>query len=275
MLAEGEILLPRLREFRALRAWAGVRPLFDASRAGPKGSPPESAADSRLISRSHAVLDHEARDGVAGLVSVVGGKLTTFRLMAQEAVDLACEKMQVKRQCVTADTPIGPPGRAYQVHSRRWRSAEQRGDATGRLAPGDEIVCECELVTRRQVEEALAASKSPVLNDLRRDLRLGMGPCQAGFCAYRAVAILLSMSQSPIANHVVGPESGEWRLEIGDLNSAFVQFLQERWKGLRPVMWGANLKQLELDLNLYRNLLAADRLPLAAELEAYPTERSA
>jgi glycerol-3-phosphate dehydrogenase len=54
-----------------------------------------------------------------------------------------------------------------------------------------------------------------------------------------------------------------------------LEFLQERWKGLRPVMWAANLRQLELDLNIYRDLLGADRLPTLREPEEYPTERTA
>ncbi len=63
--------------------------------------------------------------------------------------------------------------------------------------------------------------------------------------------------------------------EVQAINSALIEFLQERWKGLRPVMWGANLRQLELDLNIYRNLLGADRLPTARDPEVYPTENTA
>ena len=40
-------------------------------------------------------------------------------------------------------------------------------------------------------------------------------------------------------------------------------------------MWGANLRQMELDLNIYRNLLGADRLPTARPPETYPTEKTA
>jgi hypothetical protein len=40
-------------------------------------------------------------------------------------------------------------------------------------------------------------------------------------------------------------------------------------------MWAANLRQLELDLNLYRNLLGTDRLMMARPPEVYPTEKTA
>ena len=52
MLDEGEKLVPGFREARALRVWAGARPLFSH----------EEVADTREVSRSHALLDHrEAR----------------------------------------------------------------------------------------------------------------------------------------------------------------------------------------------------------------------
>jgi glycerol-3-phosphate dehydrogenase len=226
------------------------------------------------------VLDHAARDGVEGFISVVGGKFTTFRLMAEETVNLAGRKLGTERKCLTAETPIDSPGKKFHTLGQRLGEIESGGKG--------EIVCECELVTRAQVEAALRQSGSLVLNDLRRDLRLGMGPCQAGFCAYRAAGILhgltpLPAGASPDASRRErgkpseegasrGPGMGD---EVRAINSALIEFLQERWKGLRPVMWGANLRQLELDLNIYRNLLGADRLPTARDPEVYPTENTA
>src|SRR2546421_1605312 len=71
MLDEGEKLVPGFREVRALRVWAGARPLFAT----------EQVTDTRQVSRSHALLDHLERDGVRGLITITGGKTTTFRLM--------------------------------------------------------------------------------------------------------------------------------------------------------------------------------------------------
>ncbi|MBF8283055.1 MAG: FAD dependent oxidoreductase family protein [Anaerolineales bacterium] len=282
LLAEGEKLIPRFRGFRVLRAWAGVRPLFQ-DRPSPPGPLSRSerfaqrtgegeSQASRLMSRAHSVLDHAARDGVEGFISVVGGKFTTFRLMAEETVNLAGRKLGTERKCLTAETPIDSPGKKFHTLGQRLGEIESGGKG--------EIVCECELVTRAQVEAALRQSGSLVLNDLRRDLRLGMGPCQAGFCAYRAAGILHGLTPLPAGaspdekrrERGEGPGMGD---EVRAINSALIEFLQERWKGLRPVMWGANLRQLELDLNIYRNLLGADRLPTARDPEVYPTENTA
>jgi glycerol-3-phosphate dehydrogenase len=273
LLTEGEKLIPRFREFRVLRAWAGVRPLFQPGTEGTEGTTETQVSDSRLVSRAHSVLDHAERDGVEGFISVVGGKFTTFRLMAEQAVDLACRKLGTERKCLTAETPIDPPGSKFHTLGKRLGEIESSEKV--------EIVCECELVTRAQVEAALRQSGSLVLNDLRRDLRLGMGPCQAGFCAYRAAGILagirpLTADGRPPTAAVGGqPPAVKDEVDVAAINSALVEFLQERWKGLRPVMWGANLRQLELDLDIYRNLLGADRLPTAREPEVYPTERTA
>src|ERR671925_1048087 len=62
MLDDGERLVPGFREARALRVWAGARPLFQDEKSGP------AAADTRDVSRTHAVVDHAERDGVRGLL---------------------------------------------------------------------------------------------------------------------------------------------------------------------------------------------------------------
>jgi glycerol-3-phosphate dehydrogenase len=254
MMSEGEHLIPNFGQFRALRAWAGCRPLYEDTKPGEQ-------KDSRYMSRAHALLDHETRDGVAGILSMVGGKFTTFRHMAQLLIDTACEKLKVERKCITAETRIEPTGTRLHTSPYRLASLERvapRSTPHSPQADPDSIICECELVTRSQIEAHLKESKSPILNDLRRDLRLGMGPCQAGFCAYRATGIIHEKLD----------------LHHTNSNAQLRQFLQERWKGERPVMWGHSLRSLELDLHIYHNLLGVDTLPTEREIEVYPTEKT-
>ncbi|MEV4920965.1 glycerol-3-phosphate dehydrogenase/oxidase [Streptomyces tirandamycinicus] len=76
-------------------AFAGLRPLLDTSGDGDPGR----TAD---ISRRHAVLT--SPDGV---VTVVGGKLTTYRRMAQDAVDAAVTARGLRAgRCRTAALPL-------------------------------------------------------------------------------------------------------------------------------------------------------------------------
>lgn len=77
-------------------AFAGLRPLLDV--AGADG-PSEETAD---ISRKHAVLTSPT-----GVVTVVGGKLTTYRRMAEDAVDAAVASASVETgPCRTASLPL-------------------------------------------------------------------------------------------------------------------------------------------------------------------------
>ncbi len=230
MLREGEKLVPGLAKMRSLRAYAGVRPLY-----GNEGA----SAEGRDVSRAFAVLDHRSRDGLGNMISIVGGKLTTYRLMAEHGVDALCRSLGVDRPCHTADEPL--PGSENGVHysiTHRLAAIEARG--------GDEnsLVCECEYVTRSQVEQVAAERSTHDLGDIRRELRLGMGPCQGGFCTYRAAGVLHDL------NHLPPRET----------NEALCHFLEERWKGIKPVLWGDDLRQIQLDEEIYVNLLGVQQV---------------
>src|SRR3954471_20655038 len=137
MLDDGERLVPGFRDARALRVWAGARPLFQDEKAG-------EVTDTRDVSRTHAVIDHRARDGVKGLLTMSGGKLTTFRLMAQDLVDASCAQLGEQRPCRTEE--IKPPGSddgTYYDIGSRLRRRERTMDH-------DELICECELIGRRR-----------------------------------------------------------------------------------------------------------------------------
>src|SRR4051812_17731883 len=231
MLDDGERLVPGFRKARALRVWAGARPLFQDARAG-------EVTDTRDVSRTHAVVDHRARDGVSGLLTMSGGKLTTFRLMAQDLVDGMCDQLGEQRPCRTRD--VKPPGNAeafYDIGSRLRRRE--------RTMDHDELICECELIGRRRLEEELVRRGTTNLDDIRRTLRLGMGPCQGGFCIYRATGIM----------HAVEKLDGEQAAE------SLHHFLQERWKGVWPILYGDQLRQARLDDWIFQGLLDIEHLP--------------
>jgi glycerol-3-phosphate dehydrogenase len=92
-------MLPGLRQSTSRHSWSGVRPLFSA--AGRV-----DGVDAHEWSRDFTVIDHEARDRVEGLLTVVGGKLTTFRLMAEKAADAVCAQLGVQSECRTAETVL-------------------------------------------------------------------------------------------------------------------------------------------------------------------------
>jgi glycerol-3-phosphate dehydrogenase len=235
MLDDGERLVPGLRRARALRVWAGVRPLFQDEKSGP------AAADTRDVSRTHAVVDHAERDGVRGLLTMSGGKLTTMRLMAQDLVDAMCRQLSTDRPSRTEhELPPGGDGAPLRIGSRLRRREETLLD--------EQLICECELIGRRQLEEAMRNRGTANLDDIRRQLRLGMGPCQGGFCIYRAAGIM----------------HGIERLDGAQASAALVQFLQERWKGVWPILYGDQLRQARLDDWIFQGLLDVEHLPEGA-----------
>ncbi|WP_431197319.1 hypothetical protein, partial [Streptococcus pneumoniae] len=52
------------------------------------------------------LLDHTERDGLDGFITITGGKLMTYRLMAEWATDLVCKKLNKTARCVTAEQPL-------------------------------------------------------------------------------------------------------------------------------------------------------------------------
>jgi glycerol-3-phosphate dehydrogenase len=168
------------------------------------------------------------------LISIFGGKLTTYRLMAEEVVDLLAVRLGSHAACSTARTVLETmPHPKYHALPGRLRRAE--GHHPPSLQAG--ILCECELVTQDALDHAIRQAASTDLDDVRRDTRLGMGPCQAAFCAYRAAGRLVALRPE-------APADGGLRL-----------FLEERWRGIRPLAWGQTLRQLELDRRVALELL--------------------
>lgn len=100
LLSETKLLFPGAAVDRdaVLYAYAGVRPL-----------PRQGLREAAAITRRHMVRRHA---GAQGLYSVIGGKITTFRHLAEEVVDQVVQRLGKGRpDCATADEPL-PGGRA-------------------------------------------------------------------------------------------------------------------------------------------------------------------
>ncbi len=88
------------------------------------------AGDEKLLSREYEVFDHLSRDGIAGLVTIGGGKMSDFRVMGEAAADAACARLGVSADCRThletlSGEPLDPqvpppqPSRAVKKFLRR------------------------------------------------------------------------------------------------------------------------------------------------------------
>ncbi|MEL6387930.1 MAG: FAD-dependent oxidoreductase [Pseudomonadota bacterium] len=71
-------------------------------------TPAEIGEGSQRHSHESRILDHVQAGGLDGLISIIGVKWTTARLVAERAVDLAAAKLGVDVPCCTRDAPLPP-----------------------------------------------------------------------------------------------------------------------------------------------------------------------
>ncbi len=246
LLELGRSVMPRIDSFRILRAFAGTRPLYAAS----------NETLGRGASRHHMVIDHE-HEGLSGMISVCGGKLTTYRRMAESVSDLACLKLGHNAVCTSADEPLVlPPSKNTMARAATVFPAQGMELALSRLGDAFEgaveraeaephkkaLLCECEMVTVAEFEQVASEPTTHNLNDIRRRTRMGMGTCQGTFCGVRAAALAAEIDATM-------PAFGAEQLRT---------FQDERWAGFRPVLWGLELREVELARNIYGATLNID-----------------
>lgn len=245
LIREGGKLSPTLLQTRILRGYAGVRPLV-ASDDDPTG---------RNVSRGIVLLDHATRDGLEGFITITGGKLMTYRLMAEWATDLVCKKLNNTTPCTTAESNLPGSQQSTEEINQKMTSVPttirksaiyRLGDMAENLKSNkvteNSLVCECEEVSVGEVEYAINELHVNNLIDLRRRTRVGMGTCQGELCACRAAGLM---------NHyqVLSPDKSKEDLTI---------FLNERWKGIRPIAWGDTLRESEFTSWVYEGVCGLD-----------------
>jgi glycerol-3-phosphate dehydrogenase len=96
-------MVPAFRDAAFHAAWAAPRPLV-----GEVGG--ESGL--RSLSRDFSLIDHRQADGVDRFLSIIGGKATTLRGMAEITADRACEQLGIQAACRT-DEQLLLPARSY------------------------------------------------------------------------------------------------------------------------------------------------------------------
>jgi glycerol-3-phosphate dehydrogenase len=224
LLHVGEVLLPTIRKHRVIRFYSGARPLV------------ASGGSLREASREFDVIDYEAA-GYTGLITIFGGKLTTYRLMAEQVGDIACRKLGRTARCETAATPL--PGGEQAVHLKEFEQELHVDEKTAfdmrykwgtfyrnflgecqtcldsYAAQGSpRTICECEHVTEPELSWVRNNLGVKILDDYRRRTRQGMGPCQGQFCYYKVADL-----EAQWTNKSHGQILGEMKFA-----------LQKRWK---------------------------------------------
>jgi glycerol-3-phosphate dehydrogenase len=229
---EGAAMIPALATARYIRAFSRVRPLLQSS----------ENEDGREATRGFSLLDHISQ-GLANFCTITGGKLTTFRLMAEKTSDLVARRLGNGESCTTDSVPL-PSGDACRwtepgAAPRYWYKANNSEDM---------ILCECEMVPQSAIDEivkcAPGAEEEMTLEAIALRSRAGKGPCQGSFCGIRIASYLY--------------DRGYYHDKTGLIHMR--DFFNERFKGMRTVIWGQQAAQMELAEALHCGLLGLDSL---------------
>jgi glycerol-3-phosphate dehydrogenase len=189
-------VFPSVRAARAIGTYAGVRPTLYAY-----------GRNEDALSRDHQVVDHAA-DGACGVYSMIGGKLASYRLFAQELSDCVAEReFGLQVPCATHTRPL--PGGEKLVDAIRL--ADQQGltpvasrrlvyrhgtralrilERVARQPSERDVTCPCEPVLEAEVRHVVREEMARTVDDVARRTRLGLGACGGMRCAARCGQIL-------------------------------------------------------------------------------------
>jgi glycerol-3-phosphate dehydrogenase len=192
-------VFPSIWAARAIGTWGGVRPTLHAW-----------GKNEDQLSREHEIVDH-AEHGVDGLYSMIGGKLASYRLFAEEMTDVLGARLGVRSACRThtatlpgGDEQIDPMQLVvsagmeavtatrleYRHGSRSLRVVERMRKNPREAA----VVCVCEPVTEAEIRYAVQEEFASSVDDVARRTRLGLGACGGLRCAARCGRIVAEMT---------------------------------------------------------------------------------
>jgi glycerol-3-phosphate dehydrogenase len=186
--------VPVVEDASVLRSYSGVWTQHASSSVSPYGH------DATLV-------DHEKYDDRWGLLSVIGGSVTTHRFVAEQTVNRVCSEFGIARSCLTAELTLP--------------DVSVRADESDGPNP---VLCESRSVRRGAVRRALAESEPETeLDTVRMWTGATMGECQGGRCGHRIAAELYP-------DH--DPET---------VTDSLDTLLDRRWRGRRRTLSGDQL----------------------------------
>lgn len=231
-----EPIFPQIRHSRMICSYSGVRPTLYKRKVLEDG-----------LSREHDIIDHEPEDHLSGAYSLLGGKLASYRIMAQELCDLVAIKLGNSTFCQTHLKAL-PGGEAVPDVARLAKEYALEPFVVSRLIyrHGNRAVrilekiksqpelkslsCPCEPVTQAEINYVIENEFVRTLTDLRMRTRFSQGPCQGLHC-------LLPVTNS-LLEHKIEPQISADK-KMGD-------FLNEWWWNRAAVLDGTQLAQEEL-----------------------------
>ena len=242
-------IFPSIRGARAIGSYAGVRPTLYAY------GPNEDA-----LSREHEVVDHTA-DGAPGVYSMIGGKLASYRIFAQELSDVVAQReFDSSTPCSTHRLPLPggerlpdavslaakhhvTPVAGRRLVYRHGAIAKRILERASRRPSEKDVVCPCEPVLEAEVRHVVREELARDVHDVARRTRLGLGACGGMRCAARC-------------GQIVAEERG---LSPGEGHAMACAFVERQAKTRVVAMGPAQARQEALALAHLRAALGVGR----------------
>lgn len=239
----GEAMLPALKAQRMIGTRVGVRNTMYGW-----------GVNEDALSRRYEVIDHH-EEGVRGFYSLLGGKLASFRVQAEDAANAVCRQLGVTAGCQTHKLPLPGGARAADVaalsHQYGVSPIVVRRLAARHGCRAEEVLALCREVPDglRVLDPAEPTLLGEVvwcirnehvvhLGDLMMRCRLAMGADMGGAAAVQAAQLF--------AEH--------HRLNVAQERAELMDLLRRRWRSARPVLEGSQLAQTELWMQQFAGL---------------------
>lgn len=199
LLKEAAEFLPELSPRDVITAYSGMRPKLVPSNVGGFGD--------------FVIEEVPERPGMMHLVGIESPGLTASPAIADEISSWVRERI---------------PAKPNSNFKRRWTGVERVRDESSEkinsLIDEDpaygEIICRCELVTRKEIVDSinngLAATS---LNAIKYRSRATMGRCQGGFCGPRIVDLLIESGHPAESLTLTGGDSWLFLGSVADLRA--------------------------------------------------------
>lgn len=190
--------VPAIAGARAIGTWGGVRPTLFSW-----GIPADA------LSRDHKIVDH-GDHGCFGFYSMLGGKLASYRMFAEEMSDELAKRARLESRCQTHQLPLpggddAPDATAVVTLSQDFGISvlaakrlcyRHGGEARTLLAAESDrhrstrVICPCEPVLDAEIRYCVSDEWARSVDDVSRRTRLGLGPCGGMNCALACGRIL-------------------------------------------------------------------------------------
>ncbi len=155
------------------------------------------------LTRDHKIIDHEETDGISGIYSIIGGKLASFRLVAEEISNIITKRLRKNAVCTTHITPL--PGSEEEIKRESIRCPDhifmslyrrygcRLKDIVALMHRNPvyrRIICAGSMVTEAEIRYVIRKEMAMTLDDVERRTGLCKKRCVGGRCSVEAMGIL-------------------------------------------------------------------------------------